>query len=184
MWIPPQPCRIWRKNGKLIEDLERLRWQVYRLDDFLLLELSHLSLMYQWTLTSQTRSVIIHWVLLGPAGCTQSLLTARNASDAPPREETMVFPKTSHHDSLSSRGDSVPSEGDPLIEMGIEWKQTNPRMVKRVKHTVMSAHRRSKDTTDPGFCARLRSGLESTREWTLRQPRNPTRVWTNQSYYL
>lgn len=120
-------CRIWRENDNSLKIWNEFVWQVYRLDDFLLLELSPLFWMYQWTPTSQTHFVIALWVLLGPAFHTQSPLTAQNALDAPPREETMVSPMTLYPAGviLSQNEEGL------LIGMDIEWKQTNLWMVKR-----------------------------------------------------
>ncbi len=61
-----------------------------------------------------------------------------------PQRRDNGFPKTSHHDSLSSRGDSVPERGRSPYRNGHRMKTDKSQNGKEVKHTVMSAHRRSR----------------------------------------
>uniref|UniRef100_A0A8C2G316 PDZ domain-containing protein 7 n=1 Tax=Cyprinus carpio TaxID=7962 RepID=A0A8C2G316_CYPCA len=61
-----------------------------------------------------------------------------------PQRRDNSFPRTSHHDSLSSRGDSVPERGRSPYRNGHRMKTDKSQNGKEVKHTVMSAHRRSR----------------------------------------
>lgn len=61
-----------------------------------------------------------------------------------PQRRDNGFPRTSHHDSLSSRGDSVPERGRSPYRNGHRMKTDKSQNGKEVKHTVMSAHRRSR----------------------------------------
>uniref|UniRef100_A0A671NLY1 PDZ domain-containing protein 7 n=1 Tax=Sinocyclocheilus anshuiensis TaxID=1608454 RepID=A0A671NLY1_9TELE len=62
---------------------------------------------------------------------------------SPPRRDNGVL-RTSHHDSLSSRGDSIPVRGRSPYRNGHRMKTDKSQNGKEVKHTVMSAHRRSR----------------------------------------
>ncbi len=61
-----------------------------------------------------------------------------------PQRRDNGFPRTSHLDSLSSRGDSVPERGRSPYRNGHRTKTDKSQNGKEVKHTVMSAHRRSR----------------------------------------
>ncbi|XP_016368068.1 uncharacterized protein LOC107708383 [Sinocyclocheilus rhinocerous] len=62
---------------------------------------------------------------------------------SPQRRDNGVL-RTSHHDSLSSRGDSIPVRGRSPYRNGHRMKTDKSQNGKEVKHTVMSAHRRSR----------------------------------------
>uniref|UniRef100_A0A8C2Q4K6 PDZ domain containing 7a n=1 Tax=Cyprinus carpio TaxID=7962 RepID=A0A8C2Q4K6_CYPCA len=61
-----------------------------------------------------------------------------------PQRRDNSFPRTSHHDSLPSRGDSVPERGRSPYRNGHRIKPDKSQNGKEVKYTVMSAHRRSR----------------------------------------
>ncbi|XP_073691247.1 PDZ domain-containing protein 7a [Garra rufa] len=61
-----------------------------------------------------------------------------------PQRRDNGFPRTSHHDSLSSRGDSVPERGRSPYRNGHKTKTDKSQNSKEAKYTVMSAHRRSR----------------------------------------
>uniref|UniRef100_A0A9J7XZ40 PDZ domain-containing protein 7 n=2 Tax=Cyprinus carpio TaxID=7962 RepID=A0A9J7XZ40_CYPCA len=61
-----------------------------------------------------------------------------------PQRRDNSFPRTSHHDSLSSRGDSVPERGRSPYRNGHRMKTDKSQNGKEIKHTIMSAHRRSR----------------------------------------
>lgn len=61
-----------------------------------------------------------------------------------PQRRDNGFPQTSHHDSLSSRGDSVPERGRSPYRNGHRMKTDKSQNGKEVKYTVMSARHRSR----------------------------------------
>ncbi|XP_016368069.1 uncharacterized protein LOC107708384 [Sinocyclocheilus rhinocerous] len=61
-----------------------------------------------------------------------------------PQRRDNGFPRTSHHDSLTSRGDYVPERGRSPYRNGPRIKTDKSQNGKEVKYTVMSAHRRSR----------------------------------------
>ncbi|CAM4727489.1 unnamed protein product [Leuciscus chuanchicus] len=61
-----------------------------------------------------------------------------------PQRRDNSFPQTSHHDSLSSRGDSVPERGRSPHRNGHRTKTDKSQNGKEVKYTVMSARHRSR----------------------------------------
>lgn len=88
-----------------------------------------------------------------------------------------AFPQTSHHDSLSSGGDSVPQRGRSPHRNGHRTKTQNG---KEVKYTVMSAHRRSRTPLTQVF------GPGSEQDWrgTVNGHSNSKESHSEQEYEL
>ncbi|XP_067277668.1 PDZ domain-containing protein 7a [Pseudorasbora parva] len=68
-----------------------------------------------------------------------------------PQRRDNGFPQTSHHDSLCSRGDSVPERGRSPHRNGHRMKTDKSQNGKEVKYTVMSARHRSRTSLTQVF---------------------------------
>ncbi|KAA0717740.1 PDZ domain-containing protein 7 [Triplophysa tibetana] len=115
----------------------------------------------------------------------RSLSPARPQSDFPHSSERLgrspqrdnALPQASHHDSLSSGGDSVQERGRSPYRNGHRMKTQNG---KEVKYTVMSAQRRSRTPLTQVF------GTSSDQDWrgTVNGHSNSKENFSKQEYEL